>query len=743
MLNQILAKSDPPETLLQHTENCLKVFFSIRNAFPFLVETTGQPHFFTHLFYSIFLHDVGKIAKGFQAQLRNGTRWNYRHEILSASFVALIPGLSEIERRAIALAIITHHKNITELTEGYATTDVVGREGYTSHLAELWEDVLCVQEFLSSAQEFATRFLGQDIDGFPMPQGQEQLFDAYKEAVRWYRNGVEDDEPTPLHSVYGVFLRGLLIACDHLASSGQNAIREGLRNIGSMLGLPKQRPFQTKTARTLGHSLLAAPTGSGKTEAALLWASRNQSTSGRIYYVLPYTASINAMYRRFTERYGFGEENVGVLHGKAAYYVYKTMMERQYDRESAEHFARKAVDLTRKLYRPIKILTPFQIFKALFGVKGWESMISEMAGAVFVFDEIHVYEPHTTALILRSVEYLAGLDAKFLFLSATFPSFLKEKIRTILPLTELALDWNAPEEHELLYKPRHRCKIVEGQIVDKLDMIQSQLRNGSRVLVVCNTVKRAQEVFNSIKDQAHSAKLLHGRFILRDREAIEKELDKVQLLVGTQAIEVSLDIDFDVLFSEPAPVDALIQRFGRVNRRGMKGIAPVYIFSEGSDKDKYFYDVQRIQKTLSSLAAVDELNEIRIGELVEAVYAGGYSEREQREFERAWENFGAVLSSLYPFDEKETDEDFWELIRSLEVVPVKFEDEYKRLKTEKQYFEAMKLLASISFGQGAKLRSSGRLAFRKADKYWVANAMYDKQLGLLLDVEQPDIGIID
>jgi CRISPR-associated endonuclease/helicase Cas3 len=743
MLNHILAKSDPPETLLQHTENCLRVFSSIRNAFPFVVERTGQPRFFEHLFYAIFLHDVGKIAKGFQAQVRNGTRWNYRHEILSASFVTMIPGLSELERRAIALAIITHHKSITELTEGYATTDVVGGERYRSHLAELWEDLLCVREFLAFAQQFARRFLKQDIQELSFPKCQEQLFDAYKETVRWYRNGVEDDEPTPLHSIYGIFLRGLLIACDHLASSGESKIREGIRNIGSMLGLPRPRPFQMKSAGTIGHSLLAAPTGSGKTEAALLWASHNQSTSGRIYYVLPYTASINAMYRRFTERYGFREEKVGVLHGKAAYYVYKTLMERQYDRESAEHFARKSVELTRKFYRPIRVLTPFQILKALFGVKGWESMISEMAGGVFIFDEIHVYEPHTTALILRSIEYLAGLDAKFLFLSATFPSFLKEKLKTILPLTELALDGNVPEEHELLYTPRHRCEIVKGQIVDKLDMIQSQLRKGSRVLVVCNTVKRAQEVFNSIKDQAHSAKLLHGRFILRDREAIEKELDKVQLLVGTQAVEVSLDIDFDVLFSEPAPVDALIQRFGRVNRRGMKGIAPVYIFSEGSDKDKYFYDIQRIRKTLSSLAAVDELNEIRIGELVEAVYAGGYNEKEQREFERAWDNFGAVLSSLYPFDEKESDEDFWELIRSLDVVPIKFEEEYKRLKTEKQYFEAMKFLASISFGQGAMLRNSDRLAFRKDGKYWVADAKYDEELGLILSETEPGIGIID
>ncbi|MGB9774571.1 MAG: CRISPR-associated helicase Cas3' [Bacteroidota bacterium] len=743
MLDDILAKSDPPETLLQHTENCLRVFSSIRTVFPFVAERARQPQFFTHLFYSIFLHDIGKIARGFQNQLRNGTRWNYRHEILSASLVVSIPELSEIERKAIALAVITHHKSVTELREGYATTDEVGRERYRSHLAEFWEDILRVQEFLSYAPDFATQFLGRRIPKFAIPQDREQLFDGYREAVRWYRNAIEDAELTPLHSLYGILLRGLLIACDHLASSGENTVRQGIRNIRSMLGLKVERPFQTKSSYTVGHSLLIAPTGSGKTEAALLWAEKNQPPSGRIYYVLPYTASINAMYRRFVDRYAFGEQNVGVLHGKAAYYVYKSLMERQYDREAAEQFARKSVDLTRKLYRPIRVLTPFQILKALFGPKGWESMISEMSQGVFVFDEIHVYEPHTTAMILRCVEYLSKLGAKFLFMSATFPSFLKSKIQAILPLNEITLDSNDPEENKLLRTPRHKCCIVDGQIIDHYEMIESYLRRGNRVLVVCNTVKRAQEVYKAIKSSAETARLLHGRFILRDREAIEKELANVQLLVGTQVVEVSLDIDFDVLFTEPAPIDALVQRFGRVNRRGTKGVSPLFIFTEGSEKDKYFYDAQRIADTIDALANVGLLTEADVAGLVDSVYGAGYKRDEQKEFDLAWHHFGQLLESLFPFDDSEKDEDLWELIHALEVVPILFEQEYLRLKEEKQYFEAMKYIASISFGQGAMLRSSNQLSFRKQERYWVADAKYDSELGLILDQQQPGVGIVD
>lgn len=743
MIEPILAKSEPEETLEQHTENCLKVFRSIRIVFPFIAEQASHHRFFDHLFYAIFLHDIGKAAKGFQEQLRKGKRWNYRHEILSAGLVTAITDLTELERKAIALAIITHHKGIRELREGYATSDEVGREKYATHMAELWERIDYVKQFLGMGVALAREYLGVPIPPPKPPETLNELYDGYYNAVRWYRNSIEDEEITPLHSSYGIFLRGLLISCDHLASSGEKEIRPGVQQIGSRLGLGKPRLFQSRSARVRGHTILVAPTGSGKTEAALLWAERNQSPSGRLFYVLPYTASINAMYERLAGRYKFGEMNVGVLHGKAAYFIYKTMMDRRYDREAAEQFARKTLNLTRKLYRPIKVLTPFQILKALFGVKGWESMISEMANAVFVFDEIHVYEPHTTALILRSIEYLSRFGAKFMFVSATFPSFLKKLIQNILVLTEISLDSGNSEEKELLYKPRHRCHILDGDVFDSIRLIQSELKAGKRVLVVCNTVKHAQDVFNNLRNNSTPARLLHGRFILRDREAAERELDRVQLLVGTQAVEVSLDIDFDVLFTEPAPVDALIQRFGRVNRCGTKGVAPIYIFKKGSDNDKYFYDPKRIDATISTLANVSDLNESTVSQLVDAVYGNGYSDREKEEFDRAWEHFGAILSSLYPFDESESDNDFWDLIRSVEVVPILFEDEYRHHKEEKQYFEAMKLLASISFGQGAKLRSSDRLTYRRDGQYWVADAKYDDDLGLLIDTQQPGIGIVD
>jgi len=171
-------------------------------------------------------------------------------------------------------------------------------------------------------------------------------------------------------------------------------------------------------------------------------------------------------------------------------------------------------------------------------------------------------------------------DAKILIMSATMPSFLKDMFLDDLHIeNEIVMD-----KKELSRYLRHKCNIIDGDILENIDLIIKRLQNKEKVLIVCNTVNRAQDVYKLLRNQVNDSALLHGRFILKDREAIEKNLENLNLLVGTQVIEVSLDIDYDVCFSEPAPIDALIQRFGRINRRKnsdglpLKGICDVFVF---------------------------------------------------------------------------------------------------------------------------------------------------------------------
>jgi len=775
---EVYAKSKPLVTLRKHTDDCLSVFRSVRQLFPHLPQICGVPEFFEHLFYAIYMHDLGKAASGFQKILLNGGEWGYRHEILSAGYIRSLTSLSEETRRAVGLAVITHHKGIAKLEKKYDTlSSWVARETFLERVAELQENFAFTQEFLYELPRYAEDYLGYRL---PLPQAPESLneiYDAYQ-LIADYVDCIEKDDLTTTHYTYGIMLRGLTIACDHLASSGREEVRDGLSQefieqvilLSRGAQVARQQPdiklfaelnerkeparntlarnvlysFQQRMMSLEGSAFLSAPTGSGKTEASLLWAGNNQDSGRRIFYVLPYTASINAMSKRLSDY--FGEDSVGVLHGKAHYFIYTMLCERDYDPQSAAEFARDIQGLTKKLYRPLKILTPFQILKAFFGMKGWESLMAEMAGGLFIFDEIHVYDAHLTALILKAIEKLAQLDTKFLFLSATFPTFLKEKIKNILPgIEDVSLDESKADDAHLMNTSRHRVQMLDGEITEHLAAIGRELKEGKRVLVVCNTVKRAQAIYPELYDIAKSAALLHGRFILRDRELIERKLNKVQLLVGTQAVEVSLDLDFDVLFTEPAAIDALIQRFGRVNRKGKKGTVPVNICTVNAASDKFFYNIERIQKTLAVLKDGESLSEKRVIQLVEQVYKEGYSTDEQETFNRVTDSFGRVINSIYPFGPRESkEEEFYSLIKSVEVVPGRDnERKYLQARAAKQHFEAIRYYCNLTLGQKAKLENLNRM--RRSDHqgkpYWFADAKYDEHLGLRID--EIDDGNID
>jgi CRISPR-associated endonuclease Cas3-HD len=116
----ILAKED--ETLLEHTENTLKVLKSMKECYPEIPEISGIDNFWDNIFYSLFFHDFGKASNEFQEVLLNKSAtgyWDYRHELISASFVDSLDFLSDEDQFVIRLGIITHHKDIITLVDRY------------------------------------------------------------------------------------------------------------------------------------------------------------------------------------------------------------------------------------------------------------------------------------------------------------------------------------------------------------------------------------------------------------------------------------------------------------------------------------------------------------------------------------------------------------------------------------------------------------------------------------------------
>ena len=743
-MNEVYAKSSPKETLLEHTENCLRVFHDIREMYPEVPEICGCKDFFEHLFYAVFLHDFGKAATSFQEMLNTETKWDYRHEILSSAFVTFLDYDSPYQE-GIALGIVTHHKDLSLLQEKFPFSkfNESAYERYSKNLSELKPNFAYITKIMKRLPELSEKYLGYQVQRHKIPKSFEELeaYNAYQSAIKPYLKWDDDeDEQKILHGEYGFFLKGFITACDHLASSGKDEIFTAIRDMKAVFKFPSYRSSQEASAVAKGSTFLTTPTGSGKTEAALLWASSNQNgrLGKRVFYVLPYTASINAMYKRLAGLKGFGDERVGIRHGKASYFLYKYFSEREYSPEEAKAFAKNAGNLSKKIYKPYKIITPFQIIKEFFGLKGFEQRIAEMTGGLFILDEIHAYDAHNTALILEICKILTtDFRAKFFIMSATLPKFLKAYFQDVL---EIENEITLPLE-ELHSFTRHKLLLLEGSIRDGLTQIRNEIKKGKKVLVVCNQVKTAQEIFKGLKDCSENSALLHSRFIVRDRQEIEKGVkDKYDLLVATQIVEVSLDIDYDILFSEPAPIDALIQRFGRVNRKRppIQEIKEVCVFQSSSENDFWIYKKERVEKTLSALQKVngENLSESMVQRLVDEVYADGYKGKDLEEFESVRSNFIKLWKEIFPFvDDRRKEDDFYALFDSVEVVPEKFLYDYELGVNQKDYFRTAEFVVTINKVQYAKLYKAGQVYQEKIgdDDILFIKTAYDDEYGLLID----------
>lgn len=742
----ILAKNDGflVETLQQHTENTLKVLKSIKEAYPNIPELCEENNFWSYLFYSLFLHDFGKASIDFQKKLKKeNNEWNnYRHEILSTSFVTSL-NLSEEDRKIIGLGIITHHKDISQLNDkyhGFRSKNEL--KIFNEKLDTLKPNFNELIEYFDQVPILSQKYLDYTLEK-PRQLEFNDLNNEYPKIATEYYNRVDEykeglDDKCRLQSLFGVFLRGFLMSCDHLASASEYELKYAKKEFKSLKNFKNLRTTQELASKTKGDAFLVAPTGSGKTEASWLWAINNQNElfSKRVFYFLPFTASINAMYERFQKEYG--KDLIGLIHGKASYYLYKSLEKGTY-KEKREQ-VKNIRSMTKKIYLPYKVLTPFQIIKYFFQVKGFEIGLSELANSLLIFDEIHAYNPRTTALIISILRILKKeYNVSILIMSATLPTFLVELFKRELGINNFI---KLPE-NEIDSYTRHRTKIIEGSIFDNLNKIRQELSNGKRVLVICNTVQNAQKVFKELDDIEESA-LLHSRFILKDREKIESKLEDLTLLVGTQALEVSLDIDYDVLYSEPAPLDALIQRFGRINRKGWETntIKTVNICTIGSDYDKYIYDEEIVQKTITLLNKEDILYESKIQKLIDEVYGEGYNEREQKEYDDTFTSFNNMYDDFAPFiNEKSSENEFYKMFKQFEVVPLEFQEEYYKLIKEKEFYEASAYFVNISYKQFAIQYNKGNISnggesYGK-DTYFI-DVEYDSELGLLLNQKEDD-----
>ena len=691
----MLAKSDPPESLYSHTVNTIEVVRSLSNNF-MLNEVINDctDRFWALAGWSALLHDIGKIASGFQKSLVGCESWNYRHEILSSLFVQGLKNLSKFEQKIMILSIITSHKPLEEIKRDYSSEEKLlfsnekGKEYFDEKTNELKSNLDEGEKLITTLQEHLGNIgLADDIR-------------YNKESKLKFQNPVDIfcdfdyNNYTRKKLKKSLLLKGFLNAADHLSSYGRyeinsypkkmkNIFLDKIENFDELNALQKR--IEEKELNKF--NMIRAPTGSGKTEASLLWAKKRQNfTNGRrVYYLLPYQASINAMYLRFKEL--FGLDNVGALHGDVTHFIYKK--ETSHNKKSAKRIA----DLNKLIYKPLKVLTPFQLIKHFFGGKFFEKGIASMANSILLFDEIHSYDPRSMALILEMCDYCQKeLDSDVLLMSATIPNFIEKKFSQKLSRFN-NIEYDYPKE------TRHNIRVRDSKIEDALNEIIENADKKNRVMIVCNTISKSKEIARKIREKVkEDVSLIHSEFSRKDRSGMEKKAKKSRILVGTQAIEVSLDLDYDIMFTELAPIDALLQRMGRVNRKGRLDSAPIIVFSK-TEKSKYIYAEEKLKKTLQTLIKYQNKTPFDVLKLVNEVYENGYTEEEEKIFKKTNNIFKKLLSeSTIPFYEHTSiQQDFYNLFDKIEVVPEYYKSEFISSLEKEGFLESQEYIVSLSY----------------------------------------------
>lgn len=417
------------------------------------------------------------------------------------------------------------------------------------------------------------------------------------------------------------FWRGLLMAADHMASSMETRDALPLDKLFIKPDLSfynRQNPIYPLSVLSVDndrkHTLVSAPTGAGKTDFLL------RRCHGRVFYTLPYQASINAMYDRIKGDLKNTNAQVYLLHAASNLKVKDGTMEERI--------------MQRHVGASIKVMTPHQLASVVFGIKGYEAMALDLRGCDVILDEIHTYSDTIQAIVLRIIEILVKLDCRIHVGTATMPTVLYNKILSLLGGKENVFEVRLDEN---MLRTFDRHKVYKLNTIDEAyDIVSKAVQKRQKVLIVCNQVKRAQSLYNDISKLYPDIDkmLIHSRFKRVDRARIENTLKedfnqmvgKSCIVVSTQVVEVSLDISFDVMITECAPIDSLIQRFGRINRkRSAETIGlykPVYVIAPPKDpKEALPYSSIILNRTYNVLPEDGEIvKETETQSMIDKVY---------------------------------------------------------------------------------------------------------------------------
>ncbi len=356
--------------------------------------------------------------------------------------------------------------------------------------------------------------------------------------------------------------------------------------------------------------IIEANTGSGKTEAALAFASKllAKQLADSITFALPSQATANAMFERLefvAEKIFSDTSNIILAHGKSQSNPnFQALIQHNEDFKSVQGDEDAGVQCSewlassrkRAFLGQIAVSTVDQVM--LSAIKSLQHYFVRLFGvgkSVLIIDEVHAYDAYMYAILKVVIEQQKEAGGSIILLSATLPKHQKQALINAWgvsePITETAypLMLQAVNNKVLPFTVREPQKVQSRSVFTELILdndlklneeilqrIVDAVETGAKIGIVCNLVDDAQYYAKILATMTNMpVDLFHSRYRYCDRMIKEEKVIKYykkgssrkgRILVGTQVIEQSLDIDFDWLISFICPIDLLFQRMGRLHR---------------------------------------------------------------------------------------------------------------------------------------------------------------------------------
>ncbi|MDP1764285.1 MAG: CRISPR-associated helicase Cas3' [Sediminibacterium sp.] len=551
-------------TLQQHVKNVLAEGHSIREFFPisFAKYTSfTKKDLYKRLNGAINFHDDGKLhilwQNACQKDFEEFLKW---HLLTGKNFNDFSKACKNLAGKNLRNSGVRHEINslARHVNDGFSKPVKVAIAAHHSKLGRKFEDRWTNNKSGDCSSDLWNDFINLNAI--------HRNFHEFKDAVRNH------------YEFAGV--RAYLQLADRRASAKEN-------NDVCVLFSPFKYtfPFQIKrnvqkiVEENLSEKLLLirAPTGSGKTDASLLWASSQiaNKKAERLIIAMPTRFTSNALSINVAESLS----ETGLYHSSAWFSRFHNQIK---DELIKKNIAKKEHELARQLLMPVTVCTIDHLLVALTLTReDHHSIVFNLANSCVVIDEADFYDEFTQANILVLLEALNVLNVPSMIMSASLP----ESSLTMYQKT----GYDVSKIHEdVSDHTRVRCKIQEiieynDDLKEIEDQLQECLKNRCAIIYV-NTVAKAMSFYNWFKARDITPMLYHSRFTephkankekyllsALGKEAWQSETAK-GIAIMTQIGEMSVNISADLMLSDLCPIDRLVQRTGRLCRFSVEKI---------------------------------------------------------------------------------------------------------------------------------------------------------------------------